>query len=525
LAISTMKSLGRIYDVYDGDEIVPGTLLGTQVGGSDIFYGYGPAYGYIAYGDSYEMGARTKGGSDSFYGGDDVGSGFGADSMFGNGVEFAGDAYQMFGGALGGNDYMYGGTNSNNVFGGDAAQSMYEKSRGGNDFMQGGDTRAYWETGSISTMNMIYGDGYVMGGAARGGRDTIAGGTVYADGYSANGTGVFLGDGYVMGDNAMGGADRITGADAYTYAGSAEAVNYLVGDAVYQSGLSTFGNDVLLGGSAYVDGASEGSAEIVNYMIGDAATAAGAVKFGSDKLTGGNGSGDGFSVNLMYGDIVQAGDVESGALSVGALLSDAMAAAGIVGVEALGALALPDLGISVAGAHTAMVFGNDILTGGQFATNIMYGDSSRLSGGDRAGNDILIAGSDSDNIMFGDAGTIEAGAFGGKDRLVSGTGNDVMFGDASSNAGTGGADVFVFAPGNGSDVVADFQVNVDRIDLTAFAASHLVRTFRAFVASGRVQDTEVGVVLHLDADPASESNTVLLAGVHLDGLSGSSFIL
>lgn len=63
-----------------------------------------------------------------------------------------------------------------------------------------------------------------------------------------------------------------------------------------------------------------------------------------------------------------------------------------------------------------------------------------------------ITGSEHDNWLLGGAGD---------DILAGGGGRDVLFGEA-------GADIFVFERGTSADVIGDFQVGVDRIDLSAF---------------------------------------------------------
>jgi len=88
----------------------------------------------------------------------------------------------------------------------------------------------------------------------------------------------------------------------------------------------------------------------------------------------------------------------------------------------------------------------------------MQGDSFQMSGNTRGGNDTLISGAGTDH-MWGDA------------EFINGV-------PASPTAATGtvvtGADTFVFAPGNGADVVYDFrQSDGDRIDVSAYGFDDL----------------------------------------------------
>jgi cysteinyl-tRNA synthetase len=116
--------------------------------------------------------------------------------------------------------------------------------------------------------------------------------------------------------------------------------------------------------------------------------------------------------------------------------------------------------------------GADTVAGGAGGDRIYgRGGDDGLSG--NAGRDLLmgnrgddrLAGDDGDDRLFGGAGA---------DEIAGGAGRDVL-------AGGRGGDTFVFAPGDGRDVIADWGRD-DRIDLTAFAAER----------------AEVGVKAHAD---------------------------
>jgi cysteinyl-tRNA synthetase len=98
---------------------------------------------------------------------------------------------------------------------------------------------------------------------------------------------------------------------------------------------------------------------------------------------------------------------------------------------------------------------------GTAAADRIYGRSGddELSGA--AAKDIVM-GNRGDDFLSGDGGADWLFGGGGRDRAAGGPGNDRL-------DGGGNADVFVFAPGDGRDVIAGFGGG-DRIDLTAFAA-------------------------------------------------------
>ncbi|MFN4092774.1 MAG: M10 family metallopeptidase C-terminal domain-containing protein, partial [Brevundimonas sp.] len=69
--------------------------------------------------------------------------------------------------------------------------------------------------------------------------------------------------------------------------------------------------------------------------------------------------------------------------------------------------------------------------------------------------DNLLTGNASGNYLLGGAGA---------DTINGGAGNDVLFGE-------GGNDVFAFSAGSGGDVIGDFQLANDRMDVSAFFTS------------------------------------------------------
>jgi Ca2+-binding RTX toxin-like protein len=74
------------------------------------------------------------------------------------------------------------------------------------------------------------------------------------------------------------------------------------------------------------------------------------------------------------------------------------------------------------------------------------------------GNDRLFGGDGRDSL-YGESGNdvLDGGA--GDDRIDGGKGDDRM-------TGGGGADVFTFSKSNGADVITDFDVTMDHLQLT-----------------------------------------------------------
>ncbi|MGA9252292.1 MAG: M10 family metallopeptidase C-terminal domain-containing protein [Roseobacter sp.] len=83
---------------------------------------------------------------------------------------------------------------------------------------------------------------------------------------------------------------------------------------------------------------------------------------------------------------------------------------------------------------------------------------------------VVITGTDiQDTLTGGGENDVLYGAA-GDDRLVGGAGDDVLIDGAGSDqlAGGTGADVFVFRQDGDTDIIADFETGIDRIDLSTY---------------------------------------------------------
>lgn len=117
--------------------------------------------------------------------------------------------------------------------------------------------------------------------------------------------------------------------------------------------------------------------------------------------------------------------------------------------------------------------GDDVVLGGA-GDDVLRGDLNLRSGqGDLpGGNDVLygrggddrIGGKSGDDTLYGGAGDDALFGGTGDDVLVGGRGDDLLLGDNRAPGGPG-ADLFVLAPGDGTDTVADFTAGTDLIGL------------------------------------------------------------
>jgi Ca2+-binding RTX toxin-like protein len=130
--------------------------------------------------------------------------------------------------------------------------------------------------------------------------------------------------------------------------------------------------------------------------------------------------------------------------------------------------------------------------------------NDRIYGG--GGND-TIAGADGDDRIWGGSGA---------DRIYGGNGNDIISSGAGADKTWGGAgqDTFVYGynPGSsemsydaqgGIDIIADFQVGIDKIDLRGYGIT---------ADTLNIVDTAAGLELHFMA--IYEDTQINLAGVH-----------
>ena len=99
---------------------------------------------------------------------------------------------------------------------------------------------------------------------------------------------------------------------------------------------------------------------------------------------------------------------------------------------------------------------------GNALSNHLIGNSANnhLAGG--AGNDVLDGGSGNDTLVGGDGNDVLHGG-NGNDRIDGGAGNDHLSGGA-------GSDTFVLTPLSAHDVISDFQVGVDHLQINGPSA-------------------------------------------------------
>lgn len=119
---------------------------------------------------------------------------------------------------------------------------------------------------------------------------------------------------------------------------------------------------------------------------------------------------------------------------------------------------------------------------------------------------MFFTGSGRDTI-YGDRGNDTLSGGGEDDRMVGGAGCDWLDGGAGRDLVSGGAqaDVFGFGAGGGSDVISDFQVGVDHLQINW---------------AERIKIVAAGEDCEIHFGP----NVVVLQRVAADGLSSLDFL-
>ncbi|UZD91363.1 DUF6923 family protein [Cognatishimia activa] len=159
--------------------------------------------------------------------------------------------------------------------------------------------------------------------------------------------------------------------------------------------------------------------------------------------------------------------------------------------------------------------GNDVAHGGEGEDKIQgEAGNDMLSGGD--GRDYLAGGTGNDVLLGGAGGDKLVGGT-GSDTIEGGTGNDHMWG--GQWRGDNDADTFIVAGGNGSDMIHDFEVDHDQIDLSAYGVEFSD-------LQGVMKDKGWATEIDLSAlSGGVTGDKLILKSVDVDDLDESNFIL
>lgn len=166
---------------------------------------------------------------------------------------------------------------------------------------------------------------------------------------------------------------------------------------------------------------------------------------------------------------------------------------------------------------------NDTLKG-QKGNDTLYGDGGRdtLLGGN--GKDKLYGGNGADTLVGG-AGADKLRGNDGADMLTGGAAKDTLFGGA-------GADTFIYNNASDStnsakaDIIKDFEIGTDHIDLSAFSGLSFIGT-TGFSGAAEVRAVVNGAgdtLVRVDVDgDGSADMKIILSGV--SGITADDFIL
>ena len=135
-----------------------------------------------------------------------------------------------------------------------------------------------------------------------------------------------------------------------------------------------------------------------------------------------------------------------------------------------------------------------------------------LNGG--AGNDFLDGGNANDTLNGNDGDDTLVGSF-GQDLLKGGNGDDILMGQGGSDRLTGGEgeDIFLYSSVNeGLDIIADFEITKDAIDLSQIVTGSLYQSNEPFADYiGLLQfGADTLVTIDSNGDLPSNQNVLLV---------------
>jgi Ca2+-binding RTX toxin-like protein len=388
-----------------------------------------------------------------------------------------------------------------------------------------GNTLANSITGNVGAnrLNGLDGDDTLDGSD---GNDTLDGGTGNDSLVGGQGDDVFHVDsaGDVISENAAGGTDTVLStASSYTLSDNIEVLVSQLGAGAFAGTGNAQANRIVGGGGADTLDGGDGDDTLLGGI-------------GDDSLVGGGGN-DRFEIGASSGiDAIHGGaDTDS---VVATANNVTLRLSGLSGVEGISANGFT--GFRIAGTT-----GNDSLDfSGVTLTNVISIDGA--AGNDQitgsAAGDNLIGNAGNDTLNGGDGADTLNGGF-GNDSLVGGSGADTLFGGGGKDVMTGGADADVFrfttrtdsSKGVNADVITDFQVGMDVIDLQGIDPSaaagdqaYLFNGAGAFVVNGlaqvRVITSAGNTVVQLDHDGNGTSDMEIVLNGN-PALTSSDFLL
>ncbi|NET36403.1 MAG: calcium-binding protein, partial [Cyanothece sp. SIO1E1] len=389
-----------------------------------------------------------------------------------------------------GNDTLAGGAGNDTLLGGAGADVLMVDA--GDDFLDGGDFIDTIDASATTAgVTILIGgaDGTIL--AATGteiGTDTLA--PRFENVIGGAGNDSILGNAAPIGNvlEGLGGEDTLDGSTGADTVDGGTGNDSVVGGSGDDSVLGGEGNDTLAGGAGN------------DTLLGGAGADTLVVDAGDDFLDGGD-----------FIDTIDASATTAGVtILIGGADGTVLAATGTeIGTDTLA----PRFENVIGGAGDDSILGNaapigntleglggeDTLDGSTGADTVDGGaDDDTVAGG--LGDDLILGGDGDDIVrgdlntsdsqgdidggndtLFGGAGNDSLGAKSGDDELFGGIGDDLLFGDDGDDilrggvgndtligddfSGGEGSDTFVFAAGEGTDTIEDFEVGIDFIGL------------------------------------------------------------
>ena len=144
-------------------------------------------------------------------------------------------------------------------------------------------------------------------------------------------------------------------------------------------------------------------------------------------------------------------------------------------------------------------------------------DEARAAGAEFAVGVNTIIATDASDMFRGRSDAVVLDMKGGNDFIKGSRSDDVIIGGAGNDqiAGGTGSDTFVFRAGDGHDTIEDFEIGIDRIDLTSFGFSDEALDSSMLTFEAR----EEGLSLQIDGE-----GSILFEHISLTQLQSDAFI-
>jgi hypothetical protein len=181
----------------------------------------------------------------------------------------------------------------------------------------------------------------------------------------------------------------------------------------------------------------------------------------------------------------------------------------------------PDFNVVPRLSDGQLLTGNNVYVLDDVASAVIQGGNVDQLISETGDANVVLRGGTGMNLLFAGSGNDWLIGGAGNDYLFGGAGNVTLEGGAGSNyldAGAGAANFVFTTTDNATDVIADFQIGTDRLDVLNPTGSVLTGSAIAALIAGATTDSNGDAVLHLTA-----THSLTLMGIKTSQLTTALF--